>query len=165
MPRPTLLSSIAVDGTRKATVVVKLTIRLFRYPTAGGQYHWVAALAPPNSRRFLSFFCCCILTFTWLSFLSAATWLFGMDITAIVLIHTGEYSTKYTFAAALCIQVISCVVNITWVRTSPFLQMSVVAQLGENLNWYTKHASVLPHAAASLDYRSLTYSDTFRAST
>lgn len=95
-------------------VYISLAEKIRRYPTAGGQYHWVAALAPASSRRFLSFFCCCLLTFTWLSYLAAATWQFGLDITAIVLIYTGEYHVKYTFAAAIGIQVVSLIVNLTW---------------------------------------------------
>lgn len=79
-----------------------------------GQYHWVAALAPPSCRRFLSFLCCGILTFTWLSYLTAATWLFALDITAIVLIQNGEYRVEWAFAAAVVMQVISLVINLTW---------------------------------------------------
>jgi len=37
-----------------------------------------------------------------------------MDITAIVLIHTGQYDVKYTFIAAIGVQVLSCAVNLTW---------------------------------------------------
>lgn len=110
---------------------------MYRYPTAGGtfaaserlsalavahadsrigQYHWVAALAPPRMRKFLSYTCCCILTFTWLTFLGAAAWFFGLDVSAITLLNTGEYHTWITFTAAACVMVASCVVNITWGR-------------------------------------------------
>ena len=74
----------------------------------------MAALAPPSCRRFLSFLCCGILTFTWLSYLTAATWLFALDIQAIVLIQNGEFHIKWAFVTAVVMQVISLVVNLTW---------------------------------------------------
>lgn len=49
-----------------------------------------------------------------------------MDITAIVLIHTGEYHVEYTFAAAICVQIISFVVNITWGKHMNIPETAVV---------------------------------------
>jgi amino acid transporter len=37
-----------------------------------------------------------------------------MDIQAIVVIHTGEYRTLWTFLTAAGIQLISIIVNLTW---------------------------------------------------
>ncbi len=55
-----------------------------------------------------------MLTFTWLTFLGAAAWLFGLDVSAIYLLHTGEYHTWITFVAAISVQVLACLVNVTW---------------------------------------------------
>lgn len=38
-------------------VYISLAEKIRKYPTSGGQYHWVAALAPPKIRRGLSFYC------------------------------------------------------------------------------------------------------------
>ena len=91
-----------------------------------GQYHWVAALAPPKFRKCLSFLSCCILTFTWLTFLGAAAWFFGLNVSAILLIHTGEYYTRNTFIAAVCVQVFACIVNITWGKHMNIPEMLVL---------------------------------------
>ncbi|KAK3712082.1 hypothetical protein LTR37_009173 [Vermiconidia calcicola] len=66
------------------------------------------------AEKIRNFLCCGILTFTWLSYLTAATWLFALDITAIVLIQNGEYRVERAFAAAVVMQVISLVINLTW---------------------------------------------------
>ncbi|KAK5173804.1 uncharacterized protein LTR77_002485 [Saxophila tyrrhenica] len=97
-----------------APVYLSLAEKMRKYPTAGGQYHWDAALAPPSIRKSLSYMCCCILTFTWLTFLGAAAWLFGLDVSAIYLLHTGEYHTWITFVAAVCVQLFALLVNVTW---------------------------------------------------
>ncbi|KAK3112829.1 hypothetical protein LTR53_010483 [Teratosphaeriaceae sp. CCFEE 6253] len=109
-----LLVGTLIACVGMAPVYLSLAEKMRKYPTAGGQYHWVAALAPPRMRKALSFICCCILTFTWLTFLGAAAWLFGLDVTAIVLLHTGEYHVWITFVAAICVQLLACAVNVTW---------------------------------------------------
>lgn len=63
---------------------------------------------------------------TWLTLLAAAIWLFALDITAIVTIYTGEYRVGWAFAAAICMQVISFVVNITWGKHMNYPEMLVV---------------------------------------
>lgn len=42
---------------RMPTYAHLLTALLPRYPTSGGQYHWVAILAPPRYSKFLSWLC------------------------------------------------------------------------------------------------------------
>jgi hypothetical protein len=51
---------------------------------------------------------------TWLTILGAAAWLFGLNITAIMLINTGEYHVRNTYIAAVCVMVFSGFVNVTW---------------------------------------------------
>ncbi|KAK5716978.1 hypothetical protein LTR17_016195 [Elasticomyces elasticus] len=109
-----LLLGTLIACVGMAPVYLSLAEKMRKYPTAGGQYHWVAALAPVRIRKALSFICGCILTFTWLTFLGAAAWLFGLDVTAVVLLHTGEYHVWIAFVAAICVQLLACAVNITW---------------------------------------------------
>lgn len=52
-----LLVGIIIASIGMAPVYISLAEKIRKYPTAGGQYHWVAALAPPKYRRFLSFYC------------------------------------------------------------------------------------------------------------
>lgn len=52
-----LLVGVIVASLGMIPVYISLAEKIRRYPTAGGQYHWVAALAPPSVRRFLSFYC------------------------------------------------------------------------------------------------------------
>lgn len=52
-----LLIGVIVAALGMVPVYMSLAEKIRRYPTAGGQYHWVAGLAPPSCRRFLSFYC------------------------------------------------------------------------------------------------------------
>ncbi|KAK3623583.1 hypothetical protein LTR56_021546 [Elasticomyces elasticus] len=85
-------------------------------PTAGGQYHMVLKLAPQKYRRFLSYICGFALCFTWESYLTSASWLFGMNISGIITIWTGGYQTYYTFVPAVCMLIFACAVNLSWGR-------------------------------------------------
>lgn len=52
-----LLVGVIIASLGMVPVYISLAEKIRRYPTAGGQYHWVAGLAPPGIRRFLSFYC------------------------------------------------------------------------------------------------------------
>lgn len=52
-----LLVGVIIAAFGMVPVYVSLAEKIRKYPTAGGQYHWVAALAPPRIRQFLSFYC------------------------------------------------------------------------------------------------------------
>ncbi|KAI7215022.1 hypothetical protein KC333_g5677 [Hortaea werneckii] len=95
-------------------VYISLAEKIRKYPTSGGQYHWVAALAPPKIRRGLSFYCGFVLAFTWMTFLAANVWLGSLSIAAVVLIYTGEYDVKWAFLIAVCMQLLSLAINVTW---------------------------------------------------
>ncbi|KAK3631706.1 hypothetical protein LTR22_020944 [Elasticomyces elasticus] len=74
----------------------------------------VLKLAPERYRRFLSYICGFALCFTWESYLTSASWLFGMNISGIITIWTGEYQTYYTFVPAVCTLTFACAVNLSW---------------------------------------------------
>ena len=52
--------------------------------------------------------------FTWFTYLAANVWLGALSITSITLIHTGEYSTKWSFLVAALMQLIALAVNVSW---------------------------------------------------
>ena len=52
-----LLVGVVIAALGMLPVYISLAEKIRKYPTAGGQYHWVAALAPPRIRQFLSFYC------------------------------------------------------------------------------------------------------------
>jgi choline transport protein len=51
------LIGVLVTTVGLTPTYISLAEKIRAYPTAGGQYHWVAALAPPKMRHFLSFYC------------------------------------------------------------------------------------------------------------
>lgn len=50
-----LLVGVIVASLGMVPVYISLAEKIRRYPTAGGQYHWVAALSPPKYAKILSF--------------------------------------------------------------------------------------------------------------
>lgn len=74
----------------------------------------VLQLAPPKARRFLSYMCGFALCFTWESFLAAAAWLFGLNVSATVTLWRGEYKVWYTFVPTICMLAVACAANLSW---------------------------------------------------
>lgn len=56
----------------------------------------------------------------------SATWLTAFDITAIVLIHTGEYHVKWNFTIAACLCVLTLLVNCCWGKWINYLERLMV---------------------------------------
>lgn len=100
-----LLVGVIIASLGMVPVYIGLAEKIRRYPTAGGQYHWVAGLAPPRIRRVLSFYCgfvlgqsvylcpsCCPVAhclysaFTWMTFLAANVGLGALSMSSIILI-------------------------------------------------------------------------------
>lgn len=86
----------------------------------------VLQLSPPKSRRFLSYMCGFALSFTWESFLASASWLFGMNISAIVTLWTGRYEVWYTFVPTICMLAVACGVNLSWGKHMNVLEALVI---------------------------------------
>lgn len=61
-----------------------------RWPASGGQYYWVAQLAPPRYKKLLSFFSGWILVSSWQIFLSAGVMIIGNGGAALVVLHHGS---------------------------------------------------------------------------
>lgn len=86
----------------------------------------VLKLAPEKYRRFLSYICGFALCFTWESYLTSASWLFGMNVSAIITIWNSEYRVWYTFVPTVCMLMIACVVNLTWGKHMNLLETLVL---------------------------------------
>ncbi|KAI5778866.1 amino acid permease-domain-containing protein [Geopyxis carbonaria] len=65
-----VLWGLLISGVCNACLAASLAEFLSAYPTAGGQYHWVALLAPHRCRRLLSWSCGWINVAGWLFLVS-----------------------------------------------------------------------------------------------
>ncbi|KAF2157542.1 amino acid transporter [Myriangium duriaei CBS 260.36] len=63
------------------------------YPTAGGQYHWVAALSPPAWRPVLSYITGYVNTAGWIALIAAGGSLGAQFIFGIVTLQTGTFKS------------------------------------------------------------------------
>ena len=88
-----------------------------RAPTAGGQYHWVAMLAPKSSRKVLSYITGWLTVLGWQANIAAASYLTGTAIQGIIILTSPSYSprgwhgTLLTWAVAFCSFGINAVVT------------------------------------------------------
>ena len=79
-----------------------------RAPTAGGQYHWVAMLAPRSSRKVLSYITGWLTVLGWQANIAAASYLTGTAIQGIIVLTSPSYNPKgwhgtlLTWAVAIC---------------------------------------------------------------
>ncbi|KAI5923264.1 putative GABA permease [Camillea tinctor] len=60
-------------------------------PTAGGQYHWVAMLAPDRSRRFLSYITGWVTLTGWQAVTASAAYLIGTLLQSIIIMLKPDY--------------------------------------------------------------------------
>ncbi|KAI1073897.1 putative GABA permease [Whalleya microplaca] len=60
-------------------------------PTAGGQYHWVAMLAPDSSRRFLSYITGWMTFVGWQAVTASAAYLIGTLLQSVIIMLKSDY--------------------------------------------------------------------------
>jgi Amino acid permease len=60
-------------------------------PTSGGQYHYVAELAPPKYRRILSFYAAWITVYGWIISTASGTFANAMQLQAYVILFVPDY--------------------------------------------------------------------------
>ncbi|KAF2111168.1 amino acid permease-like protein [Lophiotrema nucula] len=63
-------------------------------PTAGGQYHWVALLAPRSTRRFFSYMTGWLTVIGWIAALTAVSYFVVDLILKLVELNHGDYESK-----------------------------------------------------------------------
>ncbi|KAJ2992806.1 hypothetical protein NUW58_g2040 [Xylaria curta] len=63
-------------------------------PTAGGQYHWVAMLAPQSSRKFLSFITGWVTFAGWQAVTASAAYLIGSLLQSVIILLDPNYTPQ-----------------------------------------------------------------------
>ncbi|KAI1391129.1 putative GABA permease [Hypoxylon trugodes] len=63
-------------------------------PTAGGQYHWVAMLAPDSSRRFLSYITGWMTFAGWQAVTASAAYLIGTLLQGVIVMVKSDYTPE-----------------------------------------------------------------------
>ncbi|KAF4294008.1 hypothetical protein KXW65_009343 [Aspergillus fumigatus] len=88
------------------------------YPTAGGQYHFIAKLAPEQCRYMISWLVGWIGTFGWVAFTASAPFLAATMIQGLVVLNYEEYQAKRWHGTLIywALLAISAVVNIWGAR-------------------------------------------------
>ncbi|CAD6588414.1 MAG: hypothetical protein ASARMPRED_003557 [Alectoria sarmentosa] len=66
----------------------------FWAPTAGGQYHWAAILAPKSSKGILSYITGWLIVLGWRSSIAAGSYLTGTTIQGVVVLTSPTYNPK-----------------------------------------------------------------------
>lgn len=65
-----------------------------QYPTAGGQYHWSAILAPPRIRREVSYICGCINTIGWITWTASVLIIPPQIIVGVIEFYSSSYKAQ-----------------------------------------------------------------------
>ena len=65
-----------------------------RAPTAGGQYHWVAMLAPKSSQKILSYITGWLTVLGWHTSIAAGSYLTGISIQGVFVLTSPTYNPK-----------------------------------------------------------------------
>ncbi|KAL8709200.1 MAG: hypothetical protein Q9220_006080 [cf. Caloplaca sp. 1 TL-2023] len=60
-------------------------------PTTGGQYHWIAQLAPPSIRKFMSYIMGWIVICGWMAVLAGSGYVCGTQIEALIQLNNPDY--------------------------------------------------------------------------
>ena len=94
------------------------------YPISGGQYHWVALMAPPKYAKFLSWLTGWLSTMGWQAAASSGSYLGGFMIQALIGINHPTYSFARWQCTLLMYAVIAlCIfVNTVLIKVLPGLE-------------------------------------------
>ncbi|KAI4112802.1 MAG: hypothetical protein LQ345_006102 [Seirophora villosa] len=87
-------------------------------PTAGGQYYWVAMLAPPSSRRFLSYITGFLTVAGWQALTASGAFLCGTLIQGLIALTHPEYSPQRWHGTLLLWSVILVAVIVNTIISS-----------------------------------------------
>jgi choline transport protein len=99
-------------------------IRVLRYPISGGQYHWVALLAPREHAKFLSWLTGWISTLGWQAAASTGTYLGGTIIQALISLNNPDYNPERWQATLLlyAVLLLTLFVNTALIKLLPGLE-------------------------------------------
>ena len=98
-------------------------------PTSGGQYHWVAMLAPPRYSVFLSWITGWSAVLGWIANLTIGVWFVGTMIQGLLVLNYPSYDyerwhgTLILFAALLCCLIVNTLLG----RIFPYIETFALA--------------------------------------
>jgi amino acid transporter len=99
-----------------------------RIPTSGGQYYWVAVLAPRAYRRYLSYITGWLCAITWQTSIAGGAYLGGTLIQALFVLNMPNYVYERWHGSLLTIifLLIAVVCNTFFARALPMLEVVFV---------------------------------------
>lgn len=91
---------------------------------SGGQYHWVALLAPPKYANFLSWLTGWVSAIGWQAGASSGTFLGGTIIQGLLVLNDPDYNYKRWHGTLLlyAVLVLSLFVNTILIKLLPYLE-------------------------------------------
>lgn len=99
-----------------------------RYPTSGGQYHWVSMLAPPRAAAFLSWVSGWITVLAWQTVTASAAFLAGTMIQGLLILNYPTYTFERWHGTMLywAVLMVSALVNTVGIRLLPVIENIVL---------------------------------------
>ncbi|KAF2967537.1 hypothetical protein GQX73_g6022 [Xylaria multiplex] len=109
-------------GTGNLCLAISLAEFLSAYPTAGGQYHWLATISPRQYAPFLSWLSGWITVFGWIAVTASGSLLASQLIVGLIMPPEGHQPTNmHQFMAYIFITLIALVVNMWMSHYLPLL--------------------------------------------
>ncbi|KAJ8132092.1 hypothetical protein O1611_g1533 [Lasiodiplodia mahajangana] len=109
-------------GTGNLCLAISLAEFLSAYPTAGGQYHWLATISPRQYAPFLSWLSGWITVFGWIAVTASGSLLASQLIVGLVMSQEGRQPTNvHQFIAYISLTLIALVVNVWMSHHLPLL--------------------------------------------
>ncbi|KAI1657192.1 putative GABA permease [Daldinia decipiens] len=122
-------------------------------PTAGGQYHWVAMLAPESSRRFLSYITGWVTFAGWQAVTASAAYLIGTFLQSVIILAKPDYNPQPWQAMLFLWIVLAFAVFINTVASktlAPFEGLILILHILGFLGILIPLVYVAPHGDASI---------------
>ncbi|KAI4267972.1 MAG: hypothetical protein L6R38_008013 [Xanthoria sp. 2 TBL-2021] len=120
-------------------------------PTSGGQYYWVAMLAPPSSRRFLSYITGWLNVIGWQAFLASGAYLCATIIQGLIVLNYPEYNAQRWHGTLLLWSVICVAVLVNTVIVSLLPKLECVILIIHVLGFFAVMIPLVymaPHGSA-----------------
>lgn len=136
----------------------------YRAPTAGGQYHWVAMLAPKSSQKIVSYITAWLTVLGWQVLIAAASLLTGTMIQGVVISTTttttqcpkGWHGTLLAWAVVICgISINACVSGLLATKETLILILHGICCHTNPLLYLAPHSS--PQQVPGLNDSERTY--------
>lgn len=109
-------------------VVASLAELVSRVPTAGGQYHWTYELAPPRTRKFVSWMTGWQVVCAWQADLAAIFYLGGTIIQGLVILNYPDYDAQRWQGTLLLygVIVVGVLFNTLLARLLSFVEVAIL---------------------------------------